>query len=108
MLGREARVSRTGQGRDGKNAIAIPKGCITIIDELGRPLKSFTVSIAINDKPAHNMTTDGFGRIYPLVHEIDEVKLQANDAHESGRGDSLITDSGHHFEQGGDAPAADA
>jgi hypothetical protein len=105
MLGREARVSRTPEDRNTRNSLAIPKGCITVIGELGRPLKGLTVSVKINDHPKHDMTTDDFGRIYPLVNEIDDVTLEVADAHESGRGDSLITDSGHHFQEGGDAPA---
>ena len=105
MLGREANVARTAEGTTTKNSLAIPKGFITVIDELGRPLKNLVVTVQINEHPQSQMTTDNYGRIYPLVNEIDEVTLHVEDAHESGEGSSLITPSGHHFEEGGDAPA---
>lgn len=104
VVGREARVARCAQGRQVKNALALPQGCIIVIDELGRPMKQLPVSVTINQKPARKMTTDDFGRIYPLVAENDEVKIDFDDAHESGGGDSITTDSGQHFERGGDAP----
>lgn len=102
--GREARVARCAQGRQTKNALALPQGSIIVIDELGRPMKQLAVSVAINQKPAQNMTTDDYGRIYPLAAEQDEVAINFDDAHESGDGDSIVTDSGNHFERGGDAP----
>ena len=105
MLGREALVARTANDQATRNALGIPKGYITVVDELGRPLKQLAVTVTVNDDPPREMTTDDFGRVYPLVHEIDEVTIQVEDAHESGAGDSLVTPSGAHFEQGGDAPA---
>ena len=108
MLGRDANVARTAEGTSTKNTLAIPKGFITVIDELGRPLKQLAVTVKINAHPERRMTTDSYGRVYPLVHEIDEVTVKVDDAHESGPGNSLVTDSGHHFEEGGDAPAGSA
>jgi hypothetical protein len=108
IVGREARVARTASGQAIKNVLALPKGCITVLDELGRPLKQLAVTLRINDKPPRQATTDDFGRVYPLVHEIDEVTIEVTDAHESGRGDSLVTPSGQHFEHGGDGPRGGA
>jgi len=104
VVGREARVARTAQGRQTKNALALPKGSIIVIDELGRPLKQLTVSVSVNGKPARKVATDNYGRIYPLVAENDDVTIDVAEAHESGAGDSVATDSGQHFERGGDAP----
>ena len=104
MVGREARVARAADGRPIKNALALPKGCIIVIDELGRPLKQFAVTMSINGKPARQATTDAYGKIYPLAAENDEVKIDVAEAHESGAGDSIATASGQHFERGGDGP----
>jgi hypothetical protein len=103
-VGREARLARTAQGRPIKNALALPKGCIIVIDELGRPLKQLAVTMSINGKPAHQTATDDYGKIYPLAGENDEVKVDVEEAHESGAGDSIATASGQHFELGGDGP----
>jgi hypothetical protein len=103
-LGREALVARCSQPRQIKNALALPQGSIMIIDELGRPVKQCAVKVTINQHPPKTMTSDDYGRIYPLVAQDDEVKIDFDDAHESGEGDSIATDSGNHFEQGGDAP----
>jgi len=103
-LGREARIARTGGGRSIRNALALPIGSIIVIDELGRPLKQLVLQISVNEKPLQKARTDDFGRIYPLVAEIDEVTIQVEEAHEAGRGDSIVTGSGSHFERGGNGP----
>jgi hypothetical protein len=105
MLGREARVARTGHGRTTRNALALPRASIIVIDELGRPLKQLAVTLSIKGKAARNARTDDYGRLYPLASEIDEMTVQFDEVHESGAGDSIATDSGQHFERGGDGPA---
>src|SRR5690348_10874510 len=102
MIGREARVARTAKGRNLKNALALPKGIILVIDGLGGPMKQVTLRGAVNRGAARDATTDVFGHIDPLVTEIDEVTLECHDAHESGQHDSIATNSGQHFERGGD------
>ncbi len=104
MTGRQACVARTAQGQTTKNALALPIGSIMVIDELGRPLKQMAVTMTINQRPAQNVTTDGYGRIYPLAAEGDQVSVQVEDAHEGGSGDSIATNSGQHFALGGDGP----
>ena len=104
IQGREARVARTALGRNTRNALALPKGSVILIDELGRPLKHLTITISINGKPARGATTDDFGRIYPLCAENDEVTISVDEAHEAELGDSVATASGQHFERGGDSP----
>jgi hypothetical protein len=103
-VGREALVARCAQGGQTKNSLALPQGSIIIIDELGRPMKQLAVTVTINQHPPKTMTSDDYGRIYPLVAQDDEVKIDFDDAHESGDGDSIATNSGNHFERGGDAP----
>ncbi len=73
---------------------------------LNNPLKQLSVSMEINKKPSRNAKTDDFGRIYPLAGDIDEVTVKVTDSHESGAGDALATESGPHFERGGDGPRA--
>lgn len=105
MLGREARVARTASGRTDKNALALPRGTIFVMDELGRPLKQLAVKMRINTKQTKNATTDDYGRLYPLASEIDEITVEV-EAHESAAGNSIATDSGQHFGRGGDGPAS--
>jgi hypothetical protein len=104
MMGREARVARTGEGQTVRNALALPRGSILLINELGRPMKSLGVRVSINKKAPRHAVTDDYGRIYPLVHPIDEVSIEIADTHESETGDSVATPSGQHFEHGGDGP----
>lgn len=101
--GREARVARTGRGREDKNSLALPKGNVFVMDELGRPLKQLAVKMRINDRPARDARTDDYGRLYPLASEIDRITVEV-EAHETAAGNSIATDSGQHFERGGDGP----
>ena len=70
---------------------------ITLLDEIGLPMKSAAVKVSIGGAAAKSMTTDSEGRICFMDPPGTAIDVTLDDTHEAGAGESTTTASGHHF-----------
>jgi hypothetical protein len=85
-----------------------PEREITLLDELGQPLRGRKVRLLVPEHDARELVSDDAGKIRVRVPPGCQFDLAIEDIHEGAPGDSLTTESGHHFASGADGPEADS
>ncbi len=77
---------------------------ILIVDELGIPLVSTSVTLRPSGGSALSATTDLNGKVCLSLPPGTSVQVEIGNVHEAGPGDSTTTSSGRHFSTGGTGP----
>jgi hypothetical protein len=77
---------------------------ILIVDEIGIPLASTTVTVQPSGQSPFSTTTDGTGKICLSSPPGTSVQIQVPNIHEAAPGDSTTTSSGRHFVTNGTGP----
>jgi hypothetical protein len=77
---------------------------ILIVDEIGIPFRNAAVILRPATGGAHNMTTDGNGKICLSIPPGTACEVELANTHEASAGDSTTTTSGRHFATGGTGP----
>lgn len=77
---------------------------ILVVDELGLPIVSSTVTLILSTGAVHNVTTDATGKVCLSLPPGTTGQFELANIHEAATGDSTTTPSGHHFAAGGSGP----
>jgi len=96
-------VANTARNIDVNND---PEVVVSLVDELGLPLRKAKARLVMADGSTEDVTTDDQGKLRPRVPPGTSFDVIVYDVHEGAAGDSLATASGQHFAAGGDGPAA--
>jgi len=76
---------------------------LLLVDELGLPYKSVSVTIVMGGG-SHPGTTDATGKLCLSLPPGSSFDIELAETHEGGAGDSTSTGSGKHFSAGGTGP----